>query len=77
MIPNKKLNADAAYMFLYVFCGEKKIPPWMNLWMITKQYYYDWHVLKRKLKVLSEEKILDFMIKNAEIKIQKRTWKDR
>lgn len=35
----------------------------------AKQFYYDWIILKKKLLILEEnEKILDFMIKNAEIR---------
>ncbi len=71
MIPNKKkLNADAAYMeTMSSVEKEKKNASLNELINDAKQYYYDWLVLKKRLVILSEnEKILDFMIKNAEIR---------
>ena len=71
MIPNrKKLNADAAYMeAMSSVEKEKKNASLNELINDTKQYYYEWLILKKKLVILSEnEKILDFMIKNAEIR---------
>lgn len=71
MIPNKKkLNADAAYMeTMSSVEKEKKNASLNELVNDAKQYYYEWLILKKKLIILSEnEKILDFMIKNAEIR---------
>jgi len=71
MIPNrKKLNADAAYMeAMSSVEKEKKNASLNELVNDAKQYYYEWLILKKKLVILSEnEKILDFMIKNAEIR---------
>lgn len=71
MIPNrKKLNADAAYMeAMSSVEKEKKNASLNELINDAKQYYYEWLILKKKLVILSEnEKILDFMIKNAEIR---------
>ena len=35
----------------------------------AKQFFYEWIILKKKLVILSEnERILEFMIKNAEIR---------
>ncbi len=71
MIPNKKkLDADAAYMLAMSSVEKEKKNASLNeLVNDAKQYYYDWLIVKKKLKVLSEnEKILDFMIKNAEIR---------
>ena len=71
MLPNKKkLNADAAYMEnMSSVEKEKKNASLNELANDAKQYYYEWLILKKKLVILSEnEKILDFMIKNAEIR---------
>lgn len=71
MLPNKKkLNADAAYMEkMSSVEKEKKNASLNELVNDAKQYYYEWLILKKKLVILSEnEKILDFMIKNAEIR---------
>lgn len=71
MIPNKKkLDADEKYMkAMSSVEKEKKNASLNELVNDAKQYYYDWIVLKKKLVILEEnEKILDFMIKNAEIR---------
>lgn len=71
MLPNKKkLNADAAYMeTMSTVEKEKKNASLNELVNDAKQYYYEWLILKKKLVILSEnEKVLDFMIKNAEIR---------
>lgn len=71
MLPNKKkLNADAAYMEnMSSVEKEKKNASLNELVNDAKEYYYEWLILKKKLVILSEnEKILDFMIKNAEIR---------
>ncbi len=71
MLPNKKkLNADAAYMEnMSSVEKEKKNASLNELVNDAKQYYYEWLILKKKLVILSEnEKILDFMIKNAELR---------
>jgi outer membrane protein TolC len=48
---------------------EKKNASLNELVNAAKGYYYDWIILQKKLLVLQEnQKILDFMIKNAEIR---------
>lgn len=71
MIPNKrKLNAEEAYM-KSMSAGEvqKKGATLNELISDAKLLYYDWIVLKKRQLVLQEnERILDFMIKNAELR---------
>lgn len=71
MFPNKKkLAADENYMkAMSSVEKEKKYATLNELINDAKQFYYEWIILKKKLEVLNEnEKILDFMIKNAEIR---------
>lgn len=71
MFPNrKKLDADENYMkAMSSVQKEKKNATVNELINDAKQFYYEWIILKKKLVILSEnEKILDFMIKNAEIR---------
>lgn len=71
MIPNKKKqNADAAYMqAMSSVEKEKKNASLNELISDAKQSYYEWIILKKKLAILEQnEKLLDFMIKNAEIR---------
>ncbi len=71
MFPNrKKLDADEQYMKAMSSVEKEKKKATLNeLINDAKQFYYEWVILKKKLVVLSEnEKILDFMIKNAEIR---------
>lgn len=71
MIPNKKKqNADAAYMqAMSSVEKEKKNASLNELISDAKQFYFDWIILEKKLAVLVQnEKLLNFMIKNAEIR---------
>ncbi len=71
MIPNKKKqNADAAYMQAMSSVEKEKKNATLNeLISDAKQFYYEWIILKKKLAILEQnEKLLDFMIKNAEIR---------
>jgi outer membrane protein TolC len=71
MFPNKKKqNADAAYMnAMSSVEKEKKNASINELIYDAKQSYYEWIILKKKLAILDQnEKLLDFMIKNAEIR---------
>ncbi len=71
MFPNKKKqNADAAYMEAMSSVEKEKKNATLNeLINDAKQYYYEWIILKKKLSIVDQnEKILDFMIKNAEIR---------
>lgn len=71
MFPNKKKqDADAAYMrAMSSVEKEKKNASLNELINDAKQYYYEWVILKKKLSIIDQdEKLLDFMIKNAEIR---------
>lgn len=71
MLPNKKKqNADANYMqAMSSVEKEKKNAALNELINDAKQSYYEWLILKKKLSILDQnEKLLDFMIKNAEIR---------
>lgn len=71
MFPNKqKQNADAKYMeAMSSVEKEKKNASINELINDAKQFYYEWIILKKKLAILDQnEKLLDFMIKNAEIR---------
>lgn len=71
MIPNKrKLDADAKYMeSMSSVEKEKKKATLNDLYGTAKQLYYEWVILKKKLSILADnEKLLDFMIKNAGIR---------
>ena len=71
MFPNKKKqNADAAYMEAMSSVEKEKKKATLNeLISDAKQFYYEWVILKKKLVILEQnEKLLDFMIKNAEIR---------
>ncbi len=71
MFPNKKkLNADAAYMeAMSSVPKEKKNATLNELINDAKKFYYEWIILEKKLVVLDRnEKLLEFMIKNTEIR---------
>lgn len=71
MFPNrKKLNADEKYMQAMSSVEKEKKNATLNeLINDAKRFYYEWIILEKKLAILAEnEKILDFMIKNAEIR---------
>ncbi|MCK9402722.1 MAG: TolC family protein [Chitinophagaceae bacterium] len=71
MLPNKKKQgADAAYMeAMSSVEKEKKYAALNELRSDAKQFYYEWIILEKKLLILTQnEKLLDFMIKNAEIR---------
>jgi outer membrane protein TolC len=71
MFPNKqKQNADAKYMEAMSSVEKEKKNATLNeLINDAKQFYYEWMILKKKLAILDQnEKLLDFMIKNAEIR---------
>lgn len=71
MFPNKKkLEADERYMKAMSSVEKEKKNATLNeLINDAKQFYYEWIILKKKLRILAEnEKILDFMIKNVEIR---------
>jgi len=71
MLPNKKKQqSDAAYMdAMSSVEKERKNASLNELVNEAKGFYYEWIMLKRKLLVLDEnQRVLDFMIKNAEIR---------
>lgn len=71
MFPSKKkLDADEQYMKAMSSVEKEKKGATINeLVNDARQLYNEWVVLKKKLTVLTEnEKVLDFMIKNAEIR---------
>lgn len=71
MLPNKrKLNADAAYMEAMSSVQKEKRNATLNeLINDAKKFYYEWIIIEKKLVVLEQnEKLLDFMIKNTEIR---------
>jgi outer membrane protein TolC len=71
MFPNKKKqDADAAYMqAMSSVEKEKKNASLNELINDAKQYYYQWIILKKKISIVDQdEKLLEFMIKNAEIR---------
>lgn len=71
MFPNKhKQTADAKYMEAMSSVEKEKKNATLNeLINDAKQFYYEWIILKKKLAILDQnEKLLEFMIKNAEIR---------
>jgi len=66
----KKQDADAAYMEAMSSVEKAKKNATINeLINDAKQSYFEWIILKKKLSILERnEKLLDFMIKNAEIR---------
>src|SRR5688572_1946542 len=71
MFPGRgKKNAEAAYMEAMSSVEKEKKNATLNeLVNDAKQFYYEWLILKKKLTILDQdEKLLDFMIKNAEIR---------
>lgn len=71
MFPNKKKqNADAAYMEAMSSVEKDKKNATLNeLINDAKQYFYEWIILQKKMAILQQnEQLLDFMIRNAEIR---------
>ncbi len=71
MFPNKKKqNADVAYMEAMSSVEKEKKKATLNdLINDAKKFYYEWIILEKKLLILVQnEKLLDFMIKNAEVR---------
>jgi len=71
MFPNRRMqNAEQKYMqSMSSVEKEKKNANVNDLFAAAKENYFDWLVLKKKLAVLEQDqKVLDFMIKNAELR---------
>ncbi len=69
MFPNKKYNdANEAYMeAMSSVTKENKKADLNNLFAAAKKNYYEWVIIEKKLSILDEsEKLLHFMITNAE-----------
>lgn len=71
MIPNRrKLNAESAYMqSMSGAASEQRKAALNDLYAQAKKAYSEWLVIEKKKAVLNEnEKVLDFMVKDAEIR---------
>lgn len=71
MFPNKKKqDAEAQYMEgMSASDKERKKYELYQLYADAKRNYYDWVIIKKKMNVLNEnEKLLNFMIKDAELR---------
>jgi outer membrane protein, heavy metal efflux system len=71
MFPNTKMqNAELKYMqSLSTVEKERKNATVNDLFAQAKKSFYQWIVIKKKLKVLEQdERVLDFMIKDAELR---------
>lgn len=71
MFPNKKMqNAEQKYMqSMSTVEAEKKNATINELYAQAKKNYYQWTIAKKKINVLDQDmKILDFMIKDAELR---------
>ena len=71
MFPNRRMqNAEQKYMqSMSSVETERKNAGVNELYARAKQNYFQWVVIKKKLAVLDrDEKIIDFMIKNAELR---------
>ena len=69
MFPNKKYNdANEAYMKAMSSVEKENKQATLNeLFAVAKKNYYEWIIIEKKLAVLSQsEKLLQFMITNAE-----------
>ena len=71
MIPNKKkMDANENLMLAMSSVEKEKLSATLNEnFQDAKKLYYDWIVLDKKIKVVKDNKnMLDFMIRNAEIR---------
>lgn len=71
MFPNKQMqNAEQKYMqSMSTVEAEKKNSTINELYALTKKNYYQWIIAEKKINVLDQDqKILDFMIKDAELR---------
>jgi outer membrane protein TolC len=71
MFPNRRMqNAEQKYMQnMSSVEKERKNATINDLYSAAKQNYFQWVIIKKKFSVLDQdEKILDFMIKNAELR---------
>lgn len=69
--PNRaKQKAETKYMeAMSSVQQQKKLASLNELYATAKKYYYEWVILKKKIRVVeSDEKILAFIISNAEIR---------
>lgn len=69
MFPNKKKqNAEAAYMEAMSSVDKERLKfEFSQLYSEAKKNYFEWQIIQKKLAVINEnEKLLDFMIRDAE-----------
>ncbi|MGE5108389.1 MAG: TolC family protein [Sphingobacteriales bacterium] len=71
MFPNKK-KQDAEFAYMEAMSSvekEKKNASLNELYALAKKNYYEWVLIEKKLVILEQnEKLLGFMIKNAELR---------
>ena len=73
MFPNKKKqDAEAAYIEGISTVDKEKVKYELNrLYADAKKNYYEWMIIQKKLNVINEnEKLVNFMIKDAEIRFR-------
>lgn len=73
MIPSKKKqDTETAYMSaMSTVEKEKKGAALNELLAQTKQFYYEWLIMKKKLTVIDEnERLLNFMLRSAELRFK-------
>jgi outer membrane protein TolC len=71
MVPNRrKLDADEAYMrSMSGAAREDRLTALNDLFARAKKAYYEWVIIEKKKTIVDEnEKVLEFMIRNAEIR---------
>jgi outer membrane protein TolC len=71
MLPNRRRqDAEASYMqAMSSVAKEKKQTSLNDLFAEAKKNYYDWIILEKRLNIINQnEKLLNFMIENAEIR---------
>lgn len=71
VIPNRKtLDANAAYMgAMSSVAKEQKKASLNELYAAAKRSYYEWIIIREKITVIDrDERLLEFMIQNAEIR---------
>lgn len=68
--PPKKLNTNAAYMqSMSKVEKEMKGATKNEMFSMAKMSYYEWQVMKKKLKIITEsEELLEYIIKSTEIR---------
>jgi len=71
VIPNRKtLDANAAYMgAMSSVAREKKKASLNELYAVAKKSYYEWIIIRKKISIIDrDQRLLELMIQNAEIR---------